>query len=644
MKKIIFLIFTVWGGVAAGATMQPTSGDRLTDSNITFPDKLLAQNGGPIINIKNPPDSSMHAAVGDGVTDDTVAFQDAYDLILKNYQASGPYMRDMYIYIPDGTYRITNTIIYRGALYKWKKWAGICKVKFVGQSRGKTILRLVDNDPAFQDKEHPCPIISFQHPDATFNNVASDNKLRNLTINSGSGNPGAVGVMFQSANQSDIHNVTITSGDGDGAYGLWFRMGSVQGYYSDITIQGFDYGIYDTVQPENSAGFEHLTVKQQNLAGIYLSGGNLQLNDVLSDQTGRGATALKIDEGGAQGVVINSTFTGGASGNPAIELTKDTGQFLFARNVITQGYGMSVMRAQATAVPDATIIEYVSSPAITLAPGQDTHSLALPIEETPPVPASDPTKDWAIVDDYPSVQAAMNSGKPVICFKDAKYKVTGDVTVPASVKFINFLGSGLNGGALIVSEDSADPLVLQDGHARVRVQANRNVAERCMAEPISNDKGLPVTFYLENVNDCTSGDNFCRTGQKVFARGIDIEYKNAQQIVCNGGALWVFNFKTEDVGTAAPFVVKNGGWLEVLGGYVNMVTNLAPPAQQAPMITNIDSNASIICSTNMTQLYAIAVRETRHGATVDAPSSNFPNRGGGYRRNFVVPLYVGSTK
>jgi hypothetical protein len=120
MKKIIFLIFTVWGGVAAGATMQPTSGDRLTDSNITFPDKLLAQNGGPIINIKNPPDSSMHAAVGDGVTDDTVAFQDAYDLILKNYQASGPYMRDMYIYIPDGTYRITNTIIYRGALYKWK--------------------------------------------------------------------------------------------------------------------------------------------------------------------------------------------------------------------------------------------------------------------------------------------------------------------------------------------------------------------------------------------------------------------------------------------------------------------------------------------------------------------------------------------
>jgi hypothetical protein len=158
---------------------------------------------------------------------------------------------------------------------------------------------------------------------------------------------------------------------------------------------------------------------------------------------------------------------------------------------------------------------------------------------------------------------------------------------------------------------------------------------------ISNVQGLPVTFYLEVVADCVTGDNFCRPGQKVYARQIDVEYRNAPQIVANGGTLWIFGFKTEDKGTAAPLIVKNGGSLEALGGYVNMLGSLAPPGRQSPMITNIDSNASITCFTNMTSLFTVAVREIRNGVASDAPSSDFPLRGGVYRRNFVVPLYVG---
>ena len=368
----------------------------------------------------------------------------------------------------------------------------------------------------------------------------------------------------------------------------------------------------------------------------------MSLGNLLSDQTGRGATALQIDGSGVQAVVINSQLIGGAAANSAIELTKDKQQCLFARNVATQGYGQAIKRAGEVAVSSAVVDEYV-----TLADGaspQKNRSLALPIEQTPLVPWFDPQKDWAVVEDYPSVQAAMNSGKPVVCFKNPRYTLDGNVNVPASVKFINLLGANLTGGSLVVSEAADDPVLVQDGAAKVQLDAARNVIERCMGGGISNPMGLGVTFYLENVNDCATGDNFCRAGQKVFARQIDIEYKNVPQIVTNGGTMWIFGFKTEDVGTAAPLVVKNGGSLEVLGGYVNMLGSLAPADKQSPMITNIDSNASVTCFTNMTGLFQIAVRETRNGKTQDALSSEFPQRGGGYRKNFVIPLYVSKSE
>ena len=40
------------------------AGDRGGGPNITFPETLLRQNGGPVINIKRPPEAGMHAAKG----------------------------------------------------------------------------------------------------------------------------------------------------------------------------------------------------------------------------------------------------------------------------------------------------------------------------------------------------------------------------------------------------------------------------------------------------------------------------------------------------------------------------------------------------------------------------------------------------
>jgi hypothetical protein len=481
--------------------------------------------------------------------------------------------------------------------------------------------------------------MAFQHPDTVFNNVPGGNWLRNLTIDTGHGNPGAAALFFQGANNSDLRNVTIRSGDGSGKYGIWFKIGSIQGYYSDVTIDGFDYGIHQPVNGEGDTAFENLTLRNQKVAGILHTGGGMSLRHLLSEQSA-GIPALRIEGSGSQTVLLDSVLNGRKSAGPAIEMSKNVEQCLFARGVATSGYEKAIVKAGETAVAGPSVDEYVSYPVKTLFPNTPVRSLRLPIEDTPFVPWFDPARKWAIVDDYPNVQAAFDSGKPVVVFKKSAYKLGGDVRVPASVRSINLLGAKVEGGALVVAEPAPQPLVVQDGHMPIRVEAVRNIIQRCASGGIANPKGLAETFFLENVNDNATGDNFCRPGQKVFARQIDIEYPNANQIVCNGGTMWVFGYKTEN-GKSTPFTVKNSGFLEILGGYTN-ATAMAAPDQQHPVIRNDNSHVSATLFINMSGNWLKALEETREGVTVQAANTDFPKRGATYRFNYVIPLYVGT--
>jgi hypothetical protein len=619
------------------------SGDRGGGPNITFPDTLLMQNGGPVINLKNPPEPGMHAAKGDGVTDDTAAFLDVWDLLKREYKKSGPWGSDnsFYVYLPNGTYKVSDTLIYRGATVgAYPKWDGtfdINHVHFVGQSRAKTIIQLADHCAGYGDPDHPKIVLAFQHPDTVFNNVPGSNWLRNLTINTGRGNPGAVALFFQGANNTDLRSVTLQSGDGAGKYGIWFKQGSIQGYYADVTVNGFNDGIYDDVNAEGDVAFEYLTLRGQKEAGFLLTGGGASLRRLRSEQIRPGVPALKIDGSGPQAVVLDSELKGAGKAGSAIEMTRDTEQCLLARDVATAGYALAIRKAATTAASKPFVDEYVSYPVKTSA-----HPRHLPIEDTPQVPWYDPKTQWAVVDDYPSVQAALDSGKPVVCFKKRHYKLPRDVVVPTSVHVINGMASQVKGGTFVIAQASASPLLFQDSSMPIRVLARRNIIQRCAGGGLSNPTGLPITFYLENVNDNATGDDFCRPGQRIFARQIDIEYGNGNQIVSNGGALWIFGYKTENMG-ATPFTVKNGGSLEVLGGYSNQ-TNAPPTDRQNPLIRNDDGWASITLFTNLGGPFVKAVEETRGGVTTILPNIDFPKRGSVYQSDYVIPLYIGDTR
>jgi hypothetical protein len=86
-------------------------------------------------------------------------------------------------YIPDGVYCVNDTLIYSGPV---RKVAGVEReycvwLRFIGQSRRNTIIKLVDNCPGYGDKQNPKPIISFGKK-RDVNPMKANNAIKNLTI------------------------------------------------------------------------------------------------------------------------------------------------------------------------------------------------------------------------------------------------------------------------------------------------------------------------------------------------------------------------------------------------------------------------------------------------------------------------------
>ncbi len=85
-------------------------------------------------------------------------------------------------------------------------------------------------------------------------------------------------------------------------------------------------------------------------------------------------------------------------------------------------------------MPGPKVDEYVTGPVLSVRDKQKMPSLNLPIEESPVFPWESHLEKWAnadtygaqgdgVTDDSAAVQAALDSGKPVVCFPKAVYKL-----------------------------------------------------------------------------------------------------------------------------------------------------------------------------------------------------------------------------
>ena len=614
--------------------------DRAPGINVVYPAGVL--DGDQVIDITQPPFN----AVGDGVTDNTAAFVAAYDTVINRIKTLCPSLsrvncKELGIritfYVPDGTYLVSNTLIYSGPLFTTNNpnLDRLQHVRFIGQSREKTIIKLQDNAPGYQagaDK----PVFSFTK--GTFNNTANSTSLRNMTVNTGSGNPGAIGVSMAGANNCSSYNLKIVSEDGSGSVGLDFSVGAVIGYHRDILIEGFDYGIRLVPYHFTSPTIEHTTIRNQNVAGVLFVDGIGTIRKLKSENT---VPAIQCTSPGNHAVILDSEFRGGSSSNAAIDLQQG---HVFARNVTTSGYGSAVKKAGTVAVADRYIKEYVSDAIVKWSANSPSVSMNLPIEDSPEYWSSD-LNDWADVDDYPSVQEAFDSGKPIIVFSKREYTFDNTINVPASVRRVVGLYTSIatNARGFMVSEDSSTPVIFDD----MGVKGGTAVTQACPRTIVLNNMSSQNRLYQSETSSGKVFINACNglrysgplKNVTAFIRFVNTESTGTQFLVDNSNVV-VLGYKTEKLYTS--FEAINGSRLEILGGLPNQyATTKGDPLN--PIIEINNSEVSIVLATNGPNDdnvgYENIIRDTQGDITKTWTKADFPDREG-RPSDVVVPLYV----
>jgi hypothetical protein len=566
--------------------------------NIVFP---AAAN---IVDVTQPP----YNADKTGVADSTAALQAALNAFPNGNRI---------IYLPNGTYRVSNTL----------RWGGLGsggneqkRIILQGQSRDGTIVKLIDNCAGFTSSATPKEVIwTGVKPAQRFRNA-----IRNLTIDTGSGNAGAVGVRFIANNQGGVFDVLIKSGDGVGVTGLDMAYTDEIGplMVKNVEVRGFAVGVR-TANSVNSMTFENLTLSGQSTFGFQNSGQVCTIRNLSFNGT---VPALRNDTGAAVLTLVGATLsgTGAASTAPAIS----NGALMYAEDVVTTGYALAIDNLVGTAedVTDANVDTFVSHSGQTLFTPSSQRSLGLPIEETPDVAWDSNFNNWANVQDYKlagetdysaAFQRAIDSGKTTVYFpafnvNSTRYNFNSDVTIRGAVRRIIGCEAKMTGlGKFIFSSGTAPVVVFEriDEAPELVFNSSRTLALKSCGVVGINASGTGKLFIEDvvmnflNINSSTTS---------VWARQLNIEGEAAAKINNQGGTLVVLGYKTEKGNVLLRTTA--GGRSELLGCF--NYSNSSPKVH--PVFEVIDAQASFVglgeANYNGTS-YSVIVRETRNAVT-----------------------------
>lgn len=597
-----------------------------TQENSVFP----ADAG--VLNVKD------FGARGDGITDDTAAIQAALNAYPNGQRI---------IYLPNGTYLISNTLSWpagtpgTGNEYK--------NTILQGQSEQGAIIKLRNGAAGYTNAATPkAMIFTGPAPAQRFGN-----SIRNLTVDAGVGNPGAIGVQFNASNQGSMRQVTIRSGDGQGVNGLDMAFTDEIGplLIKNVTINGFQYGIR-TGFTVNSQTLENITLNNQSVYGFYNTGQVINIRGLISNNA-----VTAIYNAGGRMTVLDSTLNGigNASTQPAIR--SDYPLDLVVRNITTSGYQAAIRNA-GTTLAGPTISEFISGQIVSQFP-TPSRTLNLPIKETPDVPWDNPiTTPWANVvsygaipndglDDTAAIQAAIDSGRTTVYLPVGNYNLQETVLLRGNVRRI--IGTEatvqvpntVNPGFKVVDGSSPTVVFERINSGYYSTPTIDNASSRTLvirdATNVSGHMTGTGDIFIENVVS-NPFQNWIFNGQNVWARQFNVENEGTH-ITNNGGNLWILGLKTERGGTLIE--TTGGGKTELLGGFAYTTTSGPDGEQEAPMFINHESSISITLGEinyGGGAPYTTYVRETRGGVTRELTADDLSYYMGDGKH---IPLYVG---
>lgn len=383
-----------------------------------------------------PPGSGVFDVVRDGAVDNT-GKTDVTTALQRIFDENPRRLR--VIYFPRGTYLVSGQL--RMKLDRSRKDTSHSHGPWlIGESRTATILRLKDATwtrarygatpdakGALEKRiDEQCVLSCGDSTNTTFNKI-----IRNLTINTGCDNAGAIGVMYNTSNSGCLSDVDIVSEDRKGRIGL--ALAGVEngpGQIRAIRISGFGLGIYGV--SDYVIACSDITIDGATEAGI-LNRGIIAGEDIAVCMRGQGP-ALHNLKGGVLSLLGGKLR--GEGGDVAVINRGD----LFLRDLETSGFASAIAGASGTALS-----EYRTGEAVGLF-HEPKGSMRLPIRKQPAVPYEPDFSRWTNpmdhgakgdgqADDTEAVQQALSTpGKTHVMFPFGKvFRVRRPLVVGSDV-------------------------------------------------------------------------------------------------------------------------------------------------------------------------------------------------------------------
>lgn len=564
-----------------------------------------------------PPDAGIidvkrdFGATGDGVTDDTAALKAAIQTALK-----GNYRNPRMIYLPIGTYLISEPLKARthegpedGSTWcnGWR-----CGLFLTGESRERTIIRLRDAAPGFQDPAKAQPVIitgstghgkGHDQRKGGFGNEGFQNTLMNFTLDTGSGNPGASGVDFLASNRGTMEEVTVRSGDGAGVAGLDLtRAWPGPALIKNVSVEGFDYGLRQKMM-DCSMTYEHLTFSGQRVAAVRAyDSAFMTVRGLVS----RNAVPALLVEG-KHGIVtmLDSQLTWTGSGTPPPAIVNEG--YLTLHRITIEGYatGVAATRDGGPVQPSldfsaakAGKIEFYSAREPVRLHEGPIEVPSLPVKETPLFHHSDFAK-WANPRNFSvgsrtaGIQEAIDSGAEIIYLPNGTYPIEETIILRGKVCKIMGLEAQVSLGKRSRSTDreptfrfvggAETTVILEHLIGGLRVEhagAGTLVIRKCNMSGYWNTAAGTGPVFIEDV---MGGRSRIEYPQDYWARQLNAEFGDEHHLVNFGGRVWVLGMKIEGHTSA----IHNVGGVVECHGLYTMIGKGAKPGK-TPFVENIE--------------------------------------------------------
>jgi hypothetical protein len=614
------------GLVICLASLPAPAGDGFGEG-FRLPEGMDFGNSG-IVNMKTDA-----GAKGDGVSDDTAAFKTVLEAGKSAKLGRGPHPKfgvARTIYVPPGTYVLSEPIV----------WGD--KKKFLrGAGPGKTVLKLADGAEGFGNAETPRVFLDTRGKQHFAQNFAQ--RIVGLTIDVGSGNPGAIALEFHTNNIGGVFNVAIRSSDPHhaGAVGLSLSKGPGPGLIWDVAIDGFDVGIKST-SFLHSMTLARIRLRNQRRAGIEADKQSLFFSHV----DFAGDVPLLVMGTGKGGPWVTMAHVAAKATKAVEEAIRVNDGFLLVRELRTDGFGSAIDAGKHGRVEGPHVAKWTPGREWS-AFGEDPDPPSMPVD-LPPFPDYDDPSEWTIVEASDQlgrdIQQAIDDGATTIFLKpnalgrieqtivlrnrvrrilgfQTIYRSAGDWGIGESPQWEGKRSD--RGGGPGKPPNFARPLFrVADGEAPVVVleffrdsygssnwfvdhATKRTVIQMGAGGTYRNTVPGGRAFLI----DC-GGAGFEVNGpdQRVYFWQVNTEsYDWSPHIANRGGLVWICGHKIEkdrtNIGT------YDGGWTEVNGAFYYKNRQRVGPAPAA-VVEN--ATASYTFRT-YGKSYPVLVRETRDG-------------------------------